>query len=212
MGTDAFRFFCSACNKTPVSSILRMTGECVHDSAWTFDNHIWGPLRPGGPGIAAAGGGSQGFPQSGGTLSPDPDRSLRSGALLLEAPPGRRGRDTGRLCPHLGHRRQLPPPGQAYGLAAHRGPESGSDEAAGAGEDPGADRRGVVRPARPGPRCHHGGPPRPPRRPFRPVRAGAAGGHAPCGHRPEAPGDRPAAGAPPCHSPVQIPLLEGDDA
>lgn len=31
------------------------------------------------------------------------------------------------------------------------------------------------------------------------------GGHAPCGHRPEAPGDRPAAGAPPCHSPVQIP-------
>ena len=20
-----------------------MTGECVHDSAWTFDNHIWGP-------------------------------------------------------------------------------------------------------------------------------------------------------------------------
>ena len=26
-----------------------MTGECVHDSAWTFDNHIWGPLRPGGP-------------------------------------------------------------------------------------------------------------------------------------------------------------------
>lgn len=55
------------------------------------------------------------------------------------------------------------------------------------------------------PGCHHGGPPRPPRRPFRPVRAGAAGGHAPCGHRPEAPGDRPAAGAPPCHSPVQIP-------
>lgn len=47
---------------------------------------IWGPLRPGGPGIAAAGGGSRGFPQSGGTLSPDPDRSLRSGALLLEAP------------------------------------------------------------------------------------------------------------------------------
>ncbi len=51
-------------------------------------------------------------------------------------------------------------------------------------------------PCPPGPRCHHGGPPRPPRRPFPPVRAGAAGGHAPCGHRPEAPGDRPAAGAP----------------
>ena len=154
------------------------------------------PSARGGPGIAAAGGGSRGFPQSGGTLSPDPDRSLRSGALYLKHPQDAEDVTQDAFVRIWDTAASYRPQGKpmawlltvARNLALMRLRERGKTQEL-------TDEEWSALPARPPDVTTED------RHVLRAALsllsgAGAAGGHAPCGHRPEAPGDRPAAGAP----------------